>query len=318
MKKIRWGILSTGRIAQKFASDFRYAEGGELVAVASRTKTKADAFAIKYSVPRVFASYQQLLESPHVDAVYIATPHTLHLKYTLDAFEAGKAVMCEKPLTVTPDECRHVIDRARSGGHYLMEAMWTYFLPAVRKAREWVEAGRIGSIAHIKADFGFQVPYDPHTRVYNVTLGGGVMLDMGIYPIAIAWYFMRSDPDRMEVVARRAPNGVEDDVVMVFDYPHATASLSASFRCTLPNRAYIIGEDGFIELPDFWRARECRLYDRNGPVDQFRGERKSLGLNFETTAFNQDLLSGRNESEVMPLTTSLSFQEHIAAVLERA
>ncbi|MBT8399527.1 MAG: Gfo/Idh/MocA family oxidoreductase [Rhodothermia bacterium] len=318
MKKIRWGILSTGRIAHKFASDFRHAEGGELVAVASRSKTKADAFAQEYEIPKAFVSYQQMIESPDIDAVYIATPHTLHLENTLDAFEADKAVLCEKPLTVTPDECRKLIDRARDRGCYVMEAMWTYFLPAVQKAREWVEAGRIGTVRHVKADFGFRVPYDPDTRLYNVELGGGVMLDMGIYPIAIAWHFMRSDPDHVEVIARKAPNGVEDDVVVLYKYADATASLSASFRCTLPNRAFIIGEGGFIELPDFWCARECRLFDRNGEVDRFRDERTSLGLNYETTAVNRDLLNGRSESEIMPLETSLVFQRHIADVLRHA
>ncbi len=314
MTEIRWGILSTGRIAHKFARDFRFVEGGELVAVASRSQPVADAFAREFEIPKAFGSYESLLASPDIDAVYIATPHTLHLQNTVDAFEAGKAVLCEKPLTITPDECKQLIDHARSGDHYLMEAMWTYFLPAVQQARRWVEAGRIGPIRHVRADFGFRVPYDPDARVYNVDLAGGAMLDMGIYPIAIAWYFLRAHPDRVEVVARKAPNGVEDEVVMLFNYGSAVATLSTSFRCTLPNLAFIVGEDGYVALPDFWRANECLLYDHRGLIDRYHDERHSLGLNFETTSVNNDLLHGRSESEIMPLETSLTFQEHIARI----
>ena len=314
MNKIRWGILSTGRIAHQFAQDFEYVSNGELVAVASRAAASAAAFAEPYQIPHAHGSYQALFEDPEVDAVYVATPHTLHYQNTLDAFAAGKAVLCEKPFTTTPEACRSLIEQAQAAGCYMMEAMWTYFLPALLKAQAWVAEGRIGAIKHVKADFGYPIPYDPQRREYHAGLAGGSLLEMGIYPIALAWLFMRTDPLDIDVVARRAPNGVEDDVVIVFNYADAVATLATSFRCKLRNWAYIIGEDGYIAIPDFWRARECHLYRLDEQIGHFQDNRQSLGFNYETVAVNDDLLQQKLQSDVVTWADSLKFQEHMALV----
>ena len=314
MRKIRWGILSTGRIAHQFAQDFPYVPNGELVAVGSRATASAAAFAEQYQIPHAHGSYQALFADPDVDAVYIATPHTLHYQNTLDAFEAGKAVLCEKPFTTTPEACRSLIRQARATDAYVMEAMWTYFLPAIRKARDWVDQGRIGPIKHIKADFGYPLPYDPLRREYHAGLAGGALLEMGIYPVALAWLFMQADPQGIEVVARRAPNGVEDDVVMLFTYPGAVATLATSFRCKLQNWAYIIGADGYIAIPDFWRANQCSLYRLDERIDHYQDNRRSLGFNYETVAVNDDLLQEKPQSSVVSWADSLKFQEHMARV----
>jgi len=317
MKTIRWGIVSTGKIAHKFARDFRFVEGGELAAVASRKEASARSFASEHGIPRAHGSYRALFEDPEVDAVYVATPHTLHASNTLDAMRAGKAVLCEKPITTTPVECRALFEGAAATGGYLMEAIWTYFLPAVQKAKGWVEAGRIGAIRHVKADFGYPVPFDPVSRLFDPNLAGGALLDMGIYPIAIAWYFLAADPERVDVTVRRAKNGVDDDVVMVFDYQDAVATLATSFRCRLQNAAYIIGEEGYIAIPDFWRARECALFRMDEEIDRFSDGRKSLGYNYETVAVAEDLRAGRTQSPTVPWTTSMKLQEHMALVAER-
>ena len=311
---IRWGILSTGRIAHQFAQDFAYVANGELVAVASRSEATALAFAEPYGIPRVHGSYQALFDDPEVDALYIATPHTLHHQNTLDAFDAGKAVLCEKPFTTTPEECRTLIAQAEATGCYVMEAMWTYFLPAIRKAQDWVNEGRIGALKHIKADFGYPLPYDPLRREYHADLAGGALLEMGIYPVALAWLFMQAHPQHIEVIARKAPNRVEDDVVMLFDYPNAVATLATSFRCKLQNWAYIIGEDGYIAIPDFWRANQCSLYRLDERIDHFDDGRQSLGFNYETIAVNEDLLQGKTQSDIVSWSDSLVFQEHMAQV----
>jgi len=317
MKTIRWGIVSTGKIARKFGRDFRFVEGGELVAVASRAEASARSFASEYGIQRAHASYRALFEDPDVDAVYVATPHTLHASNALEAMRAGKAVLCEKPITTTPAECRSLMEEAAATGSYLMEAMWTYFLPAVRKAKEWAESGRIGTIRHVKADFGYPVPFNPVSRLFDPNLAGGVLLDMGIYPVAIAWHFLGADPERVSVTARRAINGVDDDVVMVFDYQDAVATLATSFRCRLQNAAYIIGEEGYIAIPDFWRARECALFRMDEEVDRFTDSRQSLGYNFETAAVIADLRRGRTQSATVPWATSMKLQEHMALVAER-
>lgn len=315
--KIRWGILATGRIADWFVSDFGAVANGEVVAVASRTQAKADAFARRHGVARAYGDYGELLANPDVDVVYIATPHTAHLINATDALRAGKAVLCEKPLTVTPDECRTLIAAVEETGGYLMEAMWTYFLPAIRRAQAWVAAGRIGRIRHIKADFGYPLPYAPDRREYDADLGGGALLEMGIYPVALAWLFLRRDPETIQVTARTAPNGVEDDVVAVFDYGDCMASLATSFRCKLQNWAYIIGEEGYIAIPDFWRARTCYLYRLDERIDAFTDGRADQGFSFEAVAVGDDLLTGKRQSDVVSLADSLKFQEHVARIKAR-
>ena len=313
-EKTRWGIVSTGRIAHQFAQDFEFVENGELWAVSSRSQAAADKFAAQYQVSRAYSSYADMLQDENVDAVYIATPHNNHYQNTLDAIAAGKAVLCEKPITVNAEECIEVTRRATEAGVYLMEAMWTYFLPAIQKARQWVKEGRIGHVLHIKADFGYPLPYNPQRREYNVENAGGCLLDMGIYPVALAWYFLQQDPDSMQTLARMAPNGVENDVVTVWNYPHSVATLATSFHAKLQNWAYIIGEEGYIAIPDFWRANECQLFELDTKVDQFNDPRKSLGFNYEATAVGEDLAEGRLQSQTVPLSTSLRFQEHMERV----
>ena len=314
MQKIRWGIISTGRIADWFVRDFHLVADAELVAVASRSDSSAREFASRHGIPRTYGSYEALLEDPEIDVVYIGTPHTSHLGNATAALKAGKAVLCEKPLTINSAECELLIERANAADRYLMEAMWTFFLPAIRRAQEWVQLGRIGTVRHVKADFGYPLVFDPERREYNPALGGGALLEMGIYPIALAWLFTKRDPIEIQVFARHAPNGVEDDVGFLFDYGDATATLGTSFRCKLPNVAYIIGDEGYIAIPDFWRARECSLYRLDECIEHFADGRVSQGFDYEATAVTRDLLAGRRQSETVPLAHSLKFQQHLTRV----
>ena len=319
MEKVRWGIVSTGRITHQFVQDFKYVSNGEVIAVASRAQESAEAFAAEYGIPKAYAGYQRLLDDPQVDAVYVATPHTMHYRNTADAIAAGKHVLCEKPFTATLRESEELFRLAGQSSVFVMEAMWTYFLPAIQKARQWVKEGRIGKLRQVKADFGYpQLPYDPNRREYNAELAGGCLLEMGIYPIGLAWLFLQQDPVAMRVVAHKAPNGVEDDVAMVFDYgadtEGATAMLGTSFRSKLQNWAYIIGEDSYIAIPNFWRAGECSLYELDTRVDHFEDGRSSLGFVYETIASNEDILAGRRQDSIMPWATTLRLQQHMAKV----
>jgi predicted dehydrogenase len=240
----------------------------------------------------------------------------------MDAIAARKHVLCEKPFTVSVEESRRVFHVAEQSSVFVMEAMWTYFLPAVRKALEWVQQGRIGRIRQVKADFGYPLlPYDPKRREYDAELGGGCLLEMGIYPVALAWLFLQQDPDEIQVIARRAPNGVEDDVQMLFDYGDNdtgfSATLATSFRSKLQNWAYIIGEEAYLAIPDFFRARECRLYHLDDCVDRFEDGRRSLGFNFETAAGGEDILAGRQQNRLMPWGNTIRFQEHMERIREK-
>lgn len=317
MKAVRWGIIGAGRIAHTFARDIGLAGNARLAAVASRSLESAQTFAAQYDIGKAHGSYAELCADDDVDAVYIATPHNLHARQARDAIDAGKAVLCEKPLTDNPGACRDLIEHAAKKNVYLMEAMWTWFLPAVRRARQWVAEGRIGRIRHLKADFGYPLPYDPERREYDSRLAGGCLLEMGVYPVAIADLFLQATPRDISVIAHFAPNGVEDDVAMLMRYDDSTATLATSFRCRLPNSACIVGDDGYIVIPDFFRARECALYRLDERLEHFEDRRESTGFDYEIEAASADILAGRLESATVPTAASLRFQECMAAVKAR-
>lgn len=311
MTKIRWGIVGAGRIAHTFAQDMAATTDGSLQAVAARNGASAQAFADQYRIPTSFEGYEALYVEPDVDAVYVATPHTFHLRNAGDALRAGKAVLCEKPITVNAAECLELMDIANKTSSYLMEAMWTWFLPAIRKAKEWVDAGRIGKLVQVKADFGYPQIYGAEKREYNADLAGGCLLEMGVYPVALAALFTGLDPVEVSVVSRHAPNGVDDDVVATFTYPDFVATLGTSFRAKLQNWAYIIGEDAYIAIPNFWRTNDCQLWVLDEMVDSFDDGRSTNGFDYQIDAVNRDLLACRKQSRIMPLSESLRFQTHM-------
>ena len=316
MSVVRWGIIGAGRIAHMFARDIARVTNATLHAVASRSTESAEGFRAQNDLPAAYDQYERLYADPDVDAVYVATPHTLHAQQCRDAMTAGKAVLCEKPITVTPAECSELIAFARQHEAYLMEGMWTWFLPAVRTARRWVDDGRIGRLLHVKADFGYPLPYDPKRREYDRDLAGGCLLEMGVYPVAIADLFLPGKPERLHVLSHRAPNGVEDDVSMIQRYGDRFATLGTSFRARLRNAAFLIGDEGYIAIPDFFRARECSLYRLDERIDHFDDGRDSLGFDYQIEEVSADILGGRRESETVPLAASLRFQERMAEVRE--
>ena len=319
MKIINWGIIGTGNIANSFATDFTYSEGGKLIAVASRSIENAIKFAQKFKIKNIYGSYEELYNDPEVDVVYIATPHNLHFKNVSDAIKKGKAVLCEKPITINPEECHQLIDLCRSTNTYLMEAMWTYFLPPILKAREWIAENRIGDVRYMRADFGFKAEFKQQGRLFNPDLAGGALLDIGIYPIALAWLIYNQVPEQITVNLKRASTGVDTEEIMVFKYKDGSmANLTASLLYKMPNDAIIIGDQGYIKIPDFFMANECFLYNNDDEViEHYLDQRKSKGYNYEINAVNQNLLSGKKQSDVIPLSTSIKLQEIMAMVYQK-
>ena len=314
----RWGILSTGRIAHQFARDFAHVQGGTILAVASRRQEDADRFAAQHGIGNALGSYEALFADPEVDVIYVATPHSLHLENCLSAVRHQKAVLCEKPLTTGPEDCEQLIAAARSENTYLLEAMWTHFLPAIRVALDWVREGKIGSLMHIKADFGYPLlPFDPERREYKVDLGGGALLEMGIYPIALAWLFTREDLVVQGQVVNRAPNGVEDDLVLVGTCGDVRVSLGTSFRCKLQNWAYLIGDRGYIAIPDFWRSKRCLRFELDTLVEEYCDDSPGAGFHHEASAVCTDLAQGASENAIVPLSTSLVWQRQIGRIIEK-
>ena len=308
-KTLHWGILGPGRIAHTFASDIQLVDGCEITAVASRNSVPR-AFAEQYQIARAYQGYQSLLSDTDIDAVYIATPHSCHLDNCIAALEAGKHVLCEKPLvlnTIQANQFKQVIERHPN--LFFMEAMWSYFLPAIETAMRWIDEGRIGAVRHLRADFGYPIPYSPEGREYNKTLGGGCLLDMGVYPVALAWRIFQSMPNNISVQAQFAENGVEDDVIVMCDYGQRFATLATSFRYKLPNTAFIIGEQGYIKIPDFWRASECYRYQLDECVEQYSDDRQGSGFEFQIAHMRDCINEQMRESEIMPFKYSFGFQQ---------
>src|SRR5215216_7626821 len=200
MTKTRWGILGTGNIASQFARGLVALDDAELVAVGSRTAESAEAFGERFSAPRRHASYAALASDPDVDAIYIATPHPLHHDNTIMGLEAGKAVLCEKPFAINAGQAQAMIATARERGVFLMEAMWTRFLPHMVRLRELLAAGAIGEVRMLQADFGFRTSFNPQSRLFDPALGGGALLDVGVYTISFAQMIL-GEPDRVTGLA---------------------------------------------------------------------------------------------------------------------
>jgi predicted dehydrogenase len=315
MSKIKWGIIGLGNIACSFVEDFKYVNGGSVVAAASRSLAKAQKFCQKFGIKKAYGSYGDLFHDPEIDVVYVATPHNLHFQNSVDAIKGGKAVLCEKPITTNPEDCRKLAEIAVSTDSFLMEAMWTYFLPPFQLAKQWVDDGKIGSLKHIKADFAFMPPYDPQTRLFSPDLAGGALLDIGIYPIALCWWITGKRPQKIKVSAQHAATGVDETEVMVFEYEDGVyASLFASLSCEMPNEALIVGTEGYIRIPEFFKSRECMLVQEGKLVEHYMDDRRSAGYNFEIEAVQKDLKAGRTESKIMPIASSLALQEMMQKV----
>jgi predicted dehydrogenase len=307
--KVRWAILGCGEIANHFANDFKTVKNAELVAVASRDAGRASVFANQYGIPYAF-TYDELYNSDLVDAVYIASTHNFHYEQSLACMQHGKAVLCEKPITVNDSEFKKLALFAKEKQVFLMEAMWTYFLPALNKAKEWIAEGRIGSIKMIQADFGFYSEYNPLGRLYNPLTAGGALLDIGIYPIAFTLFFMNRKPDEVKVSAIFGDSKVDEFIWMIFNYGDTSALLFSSIRFNSLNKGIITGDKGSIELPIFYKTRSAQLYDtKHQLVDSFTDERNTIGYNFEIQEATDCILNGSHESKIISHARSNELQE---------
>ncbi|MEP1551218.1 MAG: Gfo/Idh/MocA family oxidoreductase [Paraglaciecola sp.] len=313
-KILKWGIVSTGRIADKFCHDMAYVKNGTVAAVAARSLKDASDFAAKHNIHKAYQSYQSLFDDKDLDIIYIATPHTFHFKNVYDALSAGKHVLCEKPITISSQEFSVLAALAKQNNVFLMEAMWTYFLPSLLKAKEWVAQGRIGTIKHIKADFGYLVPYEPEGRMYNPDLAGGCLFDMGIYPLALAQYFNAGPLNDVVVKTQFAPRKVEKDVALLASSNGVTLSLASSFQCRMQNAALIIGDQGYIKIPNFWRAKSCGLYQLDEKVADFKDNSPGSGLHFEATAVGVAINNNQLEHPDMPHSVSLRLQQQLETI----
>jgi len=314
LKNIRWAILGAGKIAHKFAQDFKATQRGELVAVASTDTVRGQEFAGQYQIPFVY-TYDELYKSSDVDAVYIATPHNFHFEQCQQCLHNGKAVLCEKPVTINDGEVKKLIAAATEHGVFFMEAMWTYFLPALHQAKAWLDSGRIGALKMIQADFGVTMPFDPQGRLFNLALAGGGLLDLGVYALSFANYFGGDRQKELRASGFIGPTGIDETTTMAVQYDGVLASLTTAITTRLRNKGVLFGETGVIELPEFWKARTATLY--NGEyevVETFEDNRTTWGYNFEIQHATDAILKGETQSTVMTLDRSNRLQEQMTEV----
>lgn len=304
---INWGILATGNISNSMAQALTDVPDANILAVASRTDEKAAAFAAKWQIPRHYGSYAALAADPDIDVVYIGTPHNLHYDNMLASLNNGKHVLCEKPLTLNAWQARECIELARAKGLFLMEAVWMRFFPAINQVKTWLADGAIGDVRFVQADFCINIPYDPAHRLFDPALGGGALLDLGIYPISLAGVVLGL-PTEVRGHAHIGQTGVDELDALTFLYEGgATAQLSCSTRIHKPIEAHIVGSAGYIKLHDTFLHADWLTIQRNGHAPQtVRVPYAGNGYRYEIEEVHRCLAAGETESPIMPLDETLA------------
>jgi predicted dehydrogenase len=313
---LRWGLLGTGGIAQSFAADLMFTGSGLPVAVGSRRLESANQFADRFDIPNRHASYEALVEDPDVDAVYVATPHPLHQANALLALRAGKPALVEKPFTMNATEAADLVATARGTGLFLMEAMWTRFLPHIAEIRRLLAEGALGDIVTVTADHGQWFAKDPDFRLFAPELGGGALLDLGVYPVSFASMVL-GKPDRIEALVDPAFTGVDGQTSMLFGYAGgAQAVLTCTSSAKSPTRAAIVGTEARIEIEGvFYAPSAFDLISRTGERTHFEEPHEGRGLWHQADEVARCLREGVLESPLMPLDESVEIMRTIDAVL---
>jgi len=298
-KTINWGIIGLGSIAHKFAKDLLTINDAKLYAVASRTQEKAKTFAEQYQATKAYGSYEALAKDPNIDAVYIATPHALHKENTILCLEQGIAVLCEKPFAMNADEVNEMIAKAKTKNVLLMEALWTYFLPHYQYILEAIKKDTYGKLVKIESDFGFYRAFDNSARLFNKSLGGGSLLDIGIYPIFTALSTL-GIPENIKAEATFFENGADSTCDMIFEYKNGeTALLKSSLIADTPTEAIFYFENGTLKINTMFHQPSTVSILVNGKEEIVDFNYSTIGYNYETIHFNELIRAGKTESDVM-------------------
>jgi predicted dehydrogenase len=322
MQTFKWGILGAGRIARKFASDLKYVEGARLYAVGARTQESAHAFATEFPGTKDYEGYEALVKDPEVDAVYVATPHGLHRDHVLLCLEHKKPVLCEKAFAINLREANEMVEAARRNNVFLMEAFWTKFLPHYNKTRSLINEGKIGKIKSILVNFGFK-PYDPiPQRLYDPALGGGTLLDIGIYNVFLALSLL-GRPDEIDARAELTDEKVDVQCAVTFKYAGGEmANLFSSFHSELSNEGDICGETGRIRLGTRFFAPDTSIEFYSGKPDTREmipfDKEPGYGYQYQARHVQDCLAKGLNESPVMSLADTLLQMETLDRIRKSA
>jgi predicted dehydrogenase len=311
---IRWGIAGPGAIATGFADSMAMVEGGEIVAVASRSAERAGAFGDTWGIARRHGDYEALAADPEVDIVYVATPQSRHEADVLMFLEGGKHVLCEKPFALNEGQARRMVDTARRRGLFLMDAVWSRFLPSYRAMTDVLGEGRIGEPLLVEADFGFRAPLNPEHRLFRPELGGGGLLDLGIYPLQLCSLVL-GPVEQVVAQGSIGETGVDEQVAAVLR--HAGGKLGvmkAAIRVAMTCTARIAGTEGSIELPAFMHCPNSLTVNSAGGREEIDASFEGNGLRFQIAEVQRNVSDGLTESPVMPLDETVALMSTLDAI----
>ncbi len=302
-----WAILGAGRIAHTFVQSMRDVRQANLYAVGSRDVARAQSFASQYNINVAYGDYLSMMRDEAIDIVYVATPHSHHHACVMLALEHGKHVLCEKPLTISHALAKTMFDKAHTQDLHLMEAMWTRFLPVWQQVKRWIDEGLIGDIRMMMADFTHRSEsFDPTDRKFDKALAGGALLDIGVYPIALANFLLPEAPSHIASHASFSETGVDMQSSYLLHYANgAQAVLAASFETHGTKTGSICGVDGMIQVKDFWKGDTATIerYGQESEVHHF--PITSNGMQYQAIAMMQDIAQGKQSNNVMPPQDSL-------------
>ena len=289
-----------------------------LLGVASRDKEKAFEYARFYKVPKYYGDYESLAKDPDIDIIYISTPHIFHYENTLMCLGNKKAVLCEKPFAINARQVKHMIETARKNDIFLMEALWTKCLPHINKTLDIISDGLLGDIKILAADFGFNAEYDPEWRLFNKSLGGGALLDIGIYPLFLS-LLLFGKPNHIEALASIGSTGIDESIGMVLNYQDGKmAILHSSFLINLPTETEIFGTKGSLKMKSMWFMPTDLIYKKTPQKSKnIKVKYKGNGYNYEAEEAANCLLEGKKESGIIPLSFSLDLIELMDSVRQK-
>lgn len=314
-----WGIIAPGRIAKRFAEGLHVIDDARLYAVASSNAQRGQSFADSVGgAEKVYDNYQALAEDPAIDGIYIANPHRFHLETARMCLEAGKPVLCEKPLTVTARESEALIALAEEKQVFLMEALWTRFLPVWVQVKQWLDEGLIGEVKVVSSTFGFKIPRDQNDRLLNLDAAGGVLLDMGIYCVAMSQFVMGRDPEVILADGVVGKTGVDERSSAILNYGGPVSVFSSNFEAMTENDFSISGTKGMIQVsPFFWDNGNARLQTYDGVKKYRRSEFRGNGFEYQTEEAMRCIRKGKLQSDIIPWQDTLGNMRTMDTILSQ-
>ena len=309
-QSVNWAILAPGKIAEKFATALKGVKNTHLYSVASRNFDRAQAFADTHGFETVASSYAELMADPKVDVVYIASPHAFHAEQSIACLNAKKAVLCEKPMTLNVKQAQQVFDAAQQNNVFYMEAVWARFMPLLKKVREIIDEGEIGDVKMAQASFGINVPFNQSHRLYNKQLGGGALLDLGIYTISFSQWLMQTMPSSISAESTIGNSGVDEQTGIVLHYPEGQViTLNTAINALSSHEGWIFGSKGRIKLPSFWKCEKAIIENNDGKQRVIEMPHKINGYEGEIEEVNRCLKQGKIESDILSWRESLSVMQ---------